>query len=509
MANVFDLEAVIRLNDSDFTEKLDEAGKAGESFSQKLKNAAGTAGKVAGVTFAAVGAATVATTKYLLDGAAQTAAYGDQVDKMSQKMGISAQAYQEWDAILQHSGSSIDSMQRGMMTLASAAEKGSDAFEAIGLSQEQVASMSREELFAATIKGLQGMEEGTERAVLAQELLGAGAKELGPLLNTSAEDTEAMRQAVHDLGGVMSDEAVKAAAKYQDSLQDMQTAFQGLQRGLFTKFMPGITQVMDGLAAIFSGDKEGGIKMISDGVHNLVDTISKALPEFIELGTDILSSLVQALIDNLPQLLESGGQLIGELVAGLVKAIPQLIKMAPQIVMGIVNGLASAWPSIKQAGVDLINMVGQGISSMISSAWSWGSDMIHNFINGIKSKASELWGEVKGLASGVANFLGFSEPKEGPLSNFHTYAPDMMALFAQGIRENESLVTDQIARSFDFSDMISVNAGDANYGATPGYGGDNVTINVYGAQGQSAEELAEKIEQIFVSRSRRRALLNA
>lgn len=241
-----------------------------------------------------------------------------------------------------------------------------------------------------------------------------------------------------------------------------------------------------------------------------IESILGGLGDLITEASDkLIPIVVETLTNNLPTLIESGIKLVATLITGLVKAIPQLVSSIPQIVTAIVEAFKSAWPSIKQAGVELIQMVGQGISSMISSAWSWGSDMIRNFIDGIKSKAGELWGEVKGLASGVANFLGFSEPKEGPLSNFHTYAPDMMALFAQGIRENESLVTDQIARSFDFSDMISVNAGDASYGAAPGYGGDNVTINVYGAQGQSAEELAEKIEQIFVSRARKRGLLNA
>ena len=54
------------------------------------------------------------------------------------------------------------------------------------------------------------------------------------------------------------------------------------------------------------------------------------------------------------------------------------------------------------------------------------------------------------MASAVKDILGFSEPKEGPLSNFHTYAPDMMDLFAQGIKQNEDVVKRQVEQSFDF-----------------------------------------------------------
>ena len=109
--------------------------------------------------------------------------------------------------------------------MANAVENGNKAFQRIGLTQEELANMSQEEIFDATIAGLQNVEDETERTYLAGQLLGRGATELGALLNTSAEETQAMKDRVHELGGVMSDEAVKSAAAYQDQLQDMKTAF--------------------------------------------------------------------------------------------------------------------------------------------------------------------------------------------------------------------------------------------------------------------------------------------
>ena len=61
----------------------------------------------------------------------KTAEAGDRVDKMSQKIGLSRQKYQEWDYILSQSGSDIDKMQVGMKTLSqqmvASVKKGSDA----------------------------------------------------------------------------------------------------------------------------------------------------------------------------------------------------------------------------------------------------------------------------------------------------------------------------------------------------------------------------------------------
>ena len=68
--------------------------------------------------------------------------------------------------------------------------------------------------------------------------------------------------------------------------------------------------------------------------------------------------------------------------------------------------------------------------------------------------AGALWDTIKGIASGIKDFLGFSEPKLGPLSNFHTYAPDMMDLFMQGINDKQRELQNTVASAFDFQDII-------------------------------------------------------
>lgn len=449
--NLLDLFAKISLDSSEYEEGLDNAETSAKNFGGQVKTALGTAGKVGAAAIGAITTASVAMTGAVVSGAKQAAAYGDNIDKMSQKMGISAEAYQEWDAILQHSGTSIDGLQRGLMTLNSAVEKGSDAFEKLGLSQEEVAEMSTEDLFSAVITGLQGMEEGSERTALAQQLLGGAAKELGPLLNTSAEDTEAMRQRVHELGGVLSDEAVKSAAAFQDSMQDLETAFGGLKRGLAADFMPALTDVMGGLTEIFSGDADSGIAMVSEGIDKLLTNITDSLPQFINTALAILDALLQAFIDNLPKLLQMGGKLIGQLVAGLIKAIPEIIKALPQIIKAIIDGLVSAWPDIRDAGADLIKQLGDAIMKGVDAAKNWGKDLIQNFIDGILGKWNDLKSAVSNVAGTIKDFLGFSEPEEGPLSNFHTFAPDMMALFAEGIKDNADIVQKQLNDSLAFT----------------------------------------------------------
>ena len=138
---------------------------------------------IAGLGTAALGAGTA-----LTSAASGVASYGDNIDKMSQKMNMTAEAYQEWDAVMQHSGTSMESMKASMKTLANAAETNNKAFKEIGITEKDLQTLNQQELFEKTIAGLQNMTDDTQRTYVAGKLLGKGATELGALLNTSAAD---------------------------------------------------------------------------------------------------------------------------------------------------------------------------------------------------------------------------------------------------------------------------------------------------------------------------------
>lgn len=264
----------------------DKAGQeSGTKFASSMakKIAVGSVAVAGAVT--AVGGALVST-------ASKTAQYGDNIDKASQKLGVSSSFYQEWEAVLQHSGTSMDKMGGSFKKLANASQDASDdqvkAFERIGLSMEDVKNMSTEDLFSSVINGLQGMEEGSERTATATELLGKGAMELGPLFNTSAEDTQAMIDRVNDLGGVMSEDAVKASARYQDSLQDMQTAFDGVKNGIGAKLLPVMADFMDGVSDFIANtDLTPFTDMVGKAVDGVADFVSKL--DIAAIGNTFLS----------------------------------------------------------------------------------------------------------------------------------------------------------------------------------------------------------------------------
>jgi len=415
----------------------DQATSKIGALSGDLGGKLATAAKVGAAALAAVTAAAVGVTTALVSNVREVAEYGDNIDKMSQKMGISANAYQEWDAVMRHSGTSMESLKVGMKTLANAVESGNDAFQRIGITQEQIANMNQEELFAATIEGLQNVDDETERTYLAGQLLGRGATELGALLNMSAAETQAMKDRVHELGGVMSDESVKASAAFQDSLQDFNTAMTGVRNSLVTEFLPGFTTVMDGLQELISGDMDKGQALVEEGVEKIVERIKVVGPRLVEIIERIadviapvlvkalgalLAAVVTEIVTHIPDILAAAGKLVMALVEGFVNGLVPMMRGAEEVVNGALRAIGGFFVSMWNSGVELINNlingVGNAISGLPGLVGSWIEAAWQTVVNWVTSFYNAGVNLVQGLIDGIANnFWAVIDTITGGLSN--------------------------------------------------------------------------------------------
>ena len=361
----------------------DAAKSAGEETGKELGNSIATglkatAAVIAGAMAAVAGAA-VAAGKAFIDSANDVAAWGDQVDKESQKMNMSAAGYQEWSFILEHAGASIEGMKNSMKKLTVAAEEGNEAFTALGISQEQLASMTPEETWNATIAALQNVADEGERTALASELLGKGAVELAPLFNMTAEETAALKDQVYELGGVMSDDAVKAAAEYQDQLQNMQTSLKGLKNNIMSQFLPGLSSVMSGLGKLFSGN--GGLEEIRAGLADITSNLADLAPQFVELASAIVMSLLDAFGPVLPELLTGIFNFLNEALNGLVALIPSLLPVITQAITSLMQTVFQCLPLITSSLITLI-------TDLVT--WLASGDNVKTFSNGIVQLVTAL-----------------------------------------------------------------------------------------------------------------------
>lgn len=432
--NVFDLAAVLTLDSSNYEEGLEEASKKTGDMKKGLADAGKTVAKAA-VGLGAIGGAAFAF-------ANKISSAGDEIDDNSQKLGMSTTAYQEWSYILQRSGSDISALSGVMRTMTKAAESGSEAFEQLGISQEEMASMTQEELFERVIKELQGMEAGAERTALATDLLGKGAQELAPLLNTSAEEVTEMKQNLHDMGGVMSEEAIKDSSDFQDSLVDLKAAFGGATAELAKELIPAIKSLIQKITDWLKG---GGLKRLIDLFNKLKPVIIAVTAAIVAYKAAMAISSIMSAASNAVKMFSAAQAamnavlmanpiaiiiaLIAGLVAGLVilwnncegfrEAVTNIFGFLSEFLGGIIEGIklafSQAWEAIQTVWSSVVGFfqgiwagisgafaaVGEFFSGIFGGAW----DTIKGIFEGIGGWFEERWKDIKKVFAGISGFF--------------------------------------------------------------------------------------------------------
>ena len=219
----------------------------------------------------------------------------------------------------------------------------------------------------------------------------------------------------------------------------------------------GIATVVFGALAAFWNTWGGTIMAYFEGVWNTIKaifgTILDVLVDLFAIFTDLFSG-------NWSQLWEDVKALFSDVWNGILNIIGTILQSIWSVITSV---FSTIWEGIKTTVTGINDTIVEGfqaaidwITSLPEQALQWGADIIQGIVDGITGAVSAVGDAVKGVADKIKSFLGFSEPEDGPLSNFHTYMPDMMNLMAQGIRKGKSVVGNAIkALTGDMSDEVN------------------------------------------------------
>lgn len=207
-----------------------------------------------------------------------------------------------------------------------------------------------------------------------------------------------------------------------------------------------IGRIAVGVVAVIAAVK--GISAIF-GVITTVISVVKAVISVIKLAFVVVKSIITVI------------KVVGAVISVLASAFgPVILAIAAAIAIGVL--LWKNWDKIREAAGNLLegikatignvrDAIVTGIQAAIdwiislpADALKWGSDIIDGIVSGIQSAVGRVGEAVKGVADKIKSFLGFSEPEDGPLSDFHTYMPDMIDLMASGITSGKKKVKDAL-----------------------------------------------------------------
>ena len=479
---------------NDWKNKLGEIKGKLSPVTDGLKKMASAAASVAKVTFkavgagvAAVGTAAVAAGKKIWDFANQAATAGDEVEKTSQKVGFSNEAYQKWDYVMNISGTSMKDCTVGLKTMTNQidqAKNGSsasvDTFKKLGISVNDLNKMSREEAFAAVTKSLQGMKDSTERAAIANKLFGKSGQNLTPLFNQSSEATKQLMDNAEKLGIVMSDKAVNASAHFQDSLTTLKSTFEGVKNGIVSNLLPGLSQALDGFTGLLTGT-EGSKEKVIAGVQDIIGSFKTIVPRIqeifsvlvgtvAEIAPQIISTLAVSLIDNLSPILTACFEIIKTLAQTLLEKdnLQKIITAAFELISTLVVGIADNIELVIDAAftiietlmtslvepdnlnklisstITIVSKITTGILQNLPEIIKAGFQLIKGLIKGLWDNRGLIWQTIKDLVRELLNTFKNLLGIHSPSSIFAGFGKNLVQGLWNGLRNSLGWIRDMI-----------------------------------------------------------------
>lgn len=361
--NAGDIVFDIKADDTQLRQALDQAKGAFSGASMAM----GTAMTAAGV--AITGFATQAVMDFVETGSA--------VNDMALRTGLSAEKLQELGYAAGLSGASMDDVEKAAkrmsMVVFQAGEeskaagvkqqeawaKGStevvkatgtytDALGMIGLSYQELSTLTPDQQFLEVGFALAGVEDATMRAALAQQLFGRTGTALLPMLAEGRGGFQAMADEARRLGIVMDASSVAAADKMGDSVDKLKAAFRGFAFDVAEVLLPALLRIVNGAQNIMDTfaawraanpalfDSIASLVIVIGGVMTVLGPLLIALPSLVGAFTAVKTAVVA----------------VGAVFAALSAAIGAPVAVVGLVIANLIVwgwAIVENWAAIKEA----------------------------------------------------------------------------------------------------------------------------------------------------------------
>lgn len=262
----------------DLNRKLKLAQRSVKDFASEAQGVA----QSVGAPFAAVAGAVGFSLQSAVTGFAQA---GDGLDKMSARLGISAVKLQEWSFAATHAGAAPEDLEDALKDLSEkiAEVAGGDTgdaaqlFSALGISVKDASGKIRpaSDIFEEVADAIQRNEDPALRTKMAMVLMGDSGRKLIPMLSGGAQGLDDMAKQARDLGLVMNEDAVAAAAQMTDHLDDMKASVTAVGHEIGYRLSPVVVSMSDRFRDLAAANKGALGEKFEKVARSFADAVGK------------------------------------------------------------------------------------------------------------------------------------------------------------------------------------------------------------------------------------------
>ncbi len=364
-------------------ESANKADDASDRF-RKLGDTLKTIGRALAVGIVAIGTAAIAAGTALVGMTVDAAAYADEMLTQSSITGMSVEKLQAYsyaadlvDVSLETMTGSMAKNIKSMSNASQGSAKFADAYKELGVSVTNADGTLRdsEAVYWEVIDALGNVSNETERDALAMQLFGKSAQDLNPLIAQGSEGIAALTEEAKHMGAVLSEESIEKLGQFDDSVQRLKQGALAAKRVMGTVLLPQLQTLADSGVSLLGqftaglvdagGDFNKISQVIGDTVGGAVNALMQGLPQFIQVGMQIVNSVGSALIDNM-DIIVDGAKTIGvSLLDGLIEALPDIAEGALDLVLALTRGILDNLPKLVEAAVIMIASLTKGIGDAL------------------------------------------------------------------------------------------------------------------------------------------------
>ncbi len=224
------------------------------------------------------------------------AEYGDEIAHASRKTGISTDTLQGLKFAAAQSDVSFTQLQQGLFRLTRAMasvgqgnKQVAGAFQSVGLSAQALKNMRLENVLIHVSDAFAKSQDGAAKAAIAMQLFGRAGADLIPFLDQGSQNIDTLTKKAHELGLVLSDQAIAKDAAFNESLKSLGAQLKMAAVGFGSDLTPAIQSMTDALSESL---KPGGF--LADTLKALADAI-KTLVVGLELAWQSLEVVTAAM----------------------------------------------------------------------------------------------------------------------------------------------------------------------------------------------------------------------
>ncbi len=421
--NLFDLFAKISLDTSEYDSGVKDVSKSGDSLASKLKSGLASAGKVAAKGIAAIGTAASGAVVGLLALESSTEEYRVAMGKLNtafEAAGYGAetaqQAYNAFYGILGDTDTATEASQL-LAKLADSAEDVSTWTDiAAGVAGTFGDSLPIEGLIEASNETA---KVGQVTGVLADALNWAGISEddFNARLSACSSESERNQLIMDTLSGTY-DEASEAFYRNNEALVESRNnqaqldatlatlgqTVSNVKNRLLSEFLPAISNVATAFSGMLSGTA-GADQQFSTAVQGLVNVAVSKLPEFLNMGVQILSSLASGIVQSIPTLVAAVPQIVAEIGAALTELLPQVLDMGVQLLDQFTSGIETGLPDMVSRIPEIITQFLSYITEQLPTVLDKGAELLNNLVNGILGAIPEMTAALPEIITAFVQFI--------------------------------------------------------------------------------------------------------